>query len=110
MKRTLLIIGGLAGLFVIWQWWISRRNETLYDADHQRSEADRAGRAQENLGLVNRPRLASDEAIGNLPAIAVGVLNGLWSQFSTDGSIRNGTAKDVSTIQSSPLIFGYGNN
>lgn len=109
MKKLFLFGALAAGAFIIWQWWISRRNGTLYDLEAQRRVVDKQGQAQENLGLANRPRMASDERLWALPAIVTGV-NQLWSQLLGSGRVNNSPEKVATAPDYNPMIFGYGQN
>lgn len=108
MTRTLYIVGGLVGAFVLWQWWLGRRQSAMTDADAARKAADRIGQAQEVIQQGGRPRLMSDEQLWALPAIT-GSINALWSQIFSDGSASTGPDKVATEPDRNPFIFGYGN-
>lgn len=108
MKRILLIVAALAGLFVIVQWFLSRRNTLLAENDEARKAADRAGQAQEALGLVNRPRLSDDARAGLVDGIFETV-GGLWGQIRGDTSqVKSGNGALLARPWDA-FLYGYRN-
>ena len=99
MKRTILFAVGALGAFFIWQWWLSRQNDTVFDTTKAQKQSDKIGRGQEILNLLNRPRIASDEQIEKVGPIMT-QMNGLWSRiFPSEAKTED-----------NPLIYGFGRN
>jgi hypothetical protein len=92
MKRTLWILAGLALVALI--WFKSRKTaaETLGAAAQA---SDLTGRIGENVGLANRPRLASDEQLYALS----GILTQASPQRQTEGT--------PTTLPRDPFLFGF---
>ena len=98
MKRTLLFVAAVAVGFILWQWWISRRDPDAQARDRDRLEADRVGRAGENAAIVNAPR-RSDDARRHL-------LDGFLRWLSPVVNVPTPDAKDT-TSPNDCFIFGY---
>lgn len=107
MRRIIIILAAAVGAFFVWQWFLSKRDPGKAALDKQRSEADKAGKAQERLQMAGRPRLADDYSLKFLPAILAGS-NALWSQILPDGRVNNSTEKEYVDPERDPSIYGYG--
>lgn len=101
MKNTLLFIGLGVSAFAVWQWWLSRADGKMVDADEFWRQTDMIGRRIENLQNSNRPALIDSEHCDRINGVFL-QLEGLWTKVFGGCSSK---AKN-------PLIFGsehYGN-
>jgi hypothetical protein len=95
MRRILFILAGLVGLYFAWRWWTARNRTAAEVLSTRQVAADQFGQRAENAGLANRPRLASDEAIGRL-----------WG-ILTNPSPQTASAATPATVPRDPFVFGF---
>lgn len=105
MKLWTILVLALGG-FIVWQWFLSRRDPTLYDLDKNRKAVDKIGRGAEALQLNAKPRRMDAEATQRYPGIFE-TFNTLFSKVSKDGTVKNAPSTTPDRLDYDPFVFGY---
>ena len=100
MKRVLITLGILAGLFAIWQLFL-RRDPTAAAIEKEAKAKDQFGRQLENMQLANRPRLADPARIDQLAGVTAG-----WMKSLFTGGLADLTPDGQPSPEASRLIWG----
>jgi ABC-type nickel/cobalt efflux system permease component RcnA len=95
MKRAFFILLGIVAAWLLWRWWTVRNQNPVEALNERARQADAFGQRAENAGLANRPRLASDEALGRLQGI-LAILSPQTAQPAAP-----------STVPKDPFLFGF---